>query len=86
MKANPILIAIAAAAFAAGSPALAQMQNDSMSKGAMSSDEGMMSGKKMSMADKKMMAKCNGMSHDMMMKNKGCMKMMKMHPDMMKGG
>ena len=88
MKANLMLIAVAAAAVAAGTPALAQMQSDSMKKGEMSSDKGMMSsGKdmKMSMADKKMMAKCNGMSHDMMMKNKGCMKMMKMHPDMMKG-
>lgn len=85
MKANRILIIAAASVFAAGTPALAQMQNDSMSKGSMSSDH-MMSGKKMSAADKKMMAKCQGMSHDMMMKNKGCMKMMKMHPDMMKGG
>ena len=41
---------------------------------------------KMSMAQKRMMTKCNAMSHDMMMKNKSCMKMMKMHPDMMKGG
>ena len=89
MKATRILIAAALAAFAAGTPALAQMQSDSMKKGEMSSDNGMMSsdkGMKMSAADKKMMAKCNGMSHDMMMKNKGCMKMMKMHPDMMKGG
>lgn len=80
MKARFMLIATAAAALAAGSPAVAQMQSDSMSSGKM------MSGKKMSAADKKMMTKCQGMSHDMMMKNKGCMKMMKMHPDMMKGG
>ena len=39
---------------------------------------------KMSRADTKMMKSCHAMSHDMMMKNKGCMKMMKMHPDMMK--
>ena len=82
MNAVRILITAALAAFAAGTPALAQMQSDSMKKGEMSSDKGM----NMSAADKKMMAKCQGMSHDMMMKNKGCMKMMKMHPDMMKGG
>ncbi len=39
---------------------------------------------KMSAADKRKMASCNAMSHDKMMKNAGCMKMMKMHPDMMK--
>ena len=86
MKTTQILIAATAAAFAFATPALAQMQGDAMKKDAMSSDKGMMSGKKMSASDKKMMTKCSGMSHDMMMKDKGCMKMMKMHPDMMKGG
>ncbi|MDQ2765420.1 MAG: hypothetical protein M3Y22_18660 [Pseudomonadota bacterium] len=38
---------------------------------------------KMSKADTKKMASCHKMSHEMMMKNKGCAKMMKMHPDMM---
>ena len=40
----------------------------------------------MSKHDMMMMKKCQGMDHDMMMKNKGCMKMMKMHPDMMSDG
>lgn len=39
---------------------------------------------KMSKADTKMMKSCHAMSHEVMMKKKGCMKMMKMHPDMMK--
>lgn len=33
-----------------------------------------------------MMKSCKSMSHDMMMKNKGCMKMMKAHPEMMSDG
>ena len=56
------------------------MQSGAMGNGAM------MSSDHMSMADKKMMKKCGAMSHDMMMKNKRCMKMMKMHPGMMSGG
>ena len=70
---------------AAGTPALAQsnsMSSDQMSSGQMSSGKMM----HMSAADKRMMTKCQGMSHDVMMKNKGCMKMMKMHPGMMQGG
>jgi hypothetical protein len=81
MKAIHSICAAAALVLIAGAPAYAQMSNDSMSKGATMSDSKM----KMSMADKKMMTKCQGMGHDMMMKDKGCMKMMKMHPDMMKG-
>ena len=83
MKSIKLMCAAAMIAGAIGAPAFAQMSNDSMKKdGMMSSDPHM----KMSMKNKKMMAKCNGMSHDMMMKNAGCMKMMKMHPDMMKDG
>ena len=41
---------------------------------------------KMSAADHKKMDACGAMSHDKMMKNAGCKKMMKMHPDMMKSG
>ena len=59
-------------------PALAQMASEQPMKP--------MKPMKMSVADKRMMAKCNAMTHDMMMKNKTCMKIMKMHPDMMKGG
>lgn len=39
---------------------------------------------KMSAKHMKMMQSCKAMDHEMMMKNKGCMKMMKKHPDMMK--
>ena len=90
MKSIKFFCAAASLAFIAGAPAFAQ---DAMGNGAMASDSmhkgGMMSsgsGMKMSMKDKKMMTKCQAMDHDMMMKNAGCTKMMKMHPDMMKGG
>ena len=53
----------------------------------MASKDGMMSkGGMMSKHDTMMMKKCQGMDHDMMMKNKSCKKMMKMHPDMMNSG
>jgi uncharacterized protein involved in copper resistance len=81
MKTIRMLCAAAALGLVAGAPAYAQMSNDSMSKGSMMSGDKM----KMSASDKKKMTKCQGMDHDMMMKDKGCMKMMKMHPDMMKG-
>lgn len=67
---------ICAAALLAGSiaaPAYAQM-----------ADSSAMKPMKMSMADKKMMTKCKAMTNAMMKKSKSCMKMMKMHPDMMK--
>lgn len=38
----------------------------------------------MSKADMKKMKACKAMSADKMAKNKGCMKMSQMHPDMMK--
>ncbi len=47
---------------------------DSMSSGGM----------KMSAADSKMMKSCMAMTEAKMMKNAGCVKMMKAHPDMMK--
>lgn len=72
----------AAAALLAAAPAFAQMSSgDSMSSGSMKSGS-----MKMSAKDKKMMTKCQGMSNDMMMKNKSCMKMTKMHPGMMSNG
>jgi hypothetical protein len=40
----------------------------------------------MSKHDMKTMKKCQAMSHDKMMKKSSCMKMMKMHSDMMKDG
>lgn len=93
MKTRNLTVA-AAAAILAVTPALAQMSNGSMSSGQMPSgsmSSGQMSNgsmasdpsMKMSAADKKTMAKCQGMPHDMMMKNRSCMKMMKMHPEMM---
>ena len=84
MKSTKLMCAAAVLAGLIGTPAFAQVSNDAMMKkdGLMSSDSKM----KISLKDKKMIARCNGMSHDMMMKNAGCMKMMKMHPDMMKGG
>ena len=73
------LLAMSALSIATASPALAQ---DAMMKDGMKSDSMM----KMSKADMKKMKSCNAMSHEMMMKNAGCKKMMKMHPDMMKQG
>lgn len=78
MKSIKLMCAAAMLAGVVGAPAYAQMASGGM----MSSDSGM----KMSMKDKKMMTKCQGMSHGMMMKSSGCKKMMKMHPDMMKNG
>lgn len=57
-------------------PALAQdamMKKDTMSSGQM----------KMSAADMRKMKSCRAMSHDRMMKDAGCARMMKMHPEMM---
>jgi hypothetical protein len=44
---------------------------------------GAMSRGQMSKADMATLKHCQAMSHDMMMKNAKCMKLMKMHPDMM---
>jgi len=57
------------------------MSNGAMSNKAMGSSPAM----KMTPMEMKTMKKCNAMSHDMMMKNAGCMKAMTMHPDMMGG-
>ena len=65
------LIAISALSITAAAPGIAQ---DAMMK----------DGKKMSAAETKKMNACNAMSHEKMMKNKGCAAMMKAHPDMMK--
>jgi hypothetical protein len=70
----------------AGGAAFAQSGGAMMkSDGAMKTDS--MAAKPMAMSakDMKTMKSCNAMSHDMMMKNKTCMTMSKMHPDMMKG-
>ena len=72
-----LAVGLTAVLFAgAASAQTGAMSSGSMSTGAMS---------KMSKSDMKMMDKCKGMDHDMMMKNKTCAKMMKMHPDMMSG-
>ena len=78
MKPFKVMCAAAMLAGITSVPAYAQMANgDAMSSGHMM---------KMSASQKRMMAKCTKMSHEKMMKNNSCMKMMKMHPDMMKGG
>lgn len=71
------LIAVSALSFAAAAPAVAQdaMMKDGMKSGSMM---------KMSAADTRKMKACNAMSHEKMMKNAGCARMMKAHPDMMK--
>lgn len=73
MKSIKLICAAAMLAGTMSAPAYAQMASDQAMKPM-----------KMSMAQKKMMTKCKAMSNEMMMKNKGCMKMMKMHPEMMK--
>ncbi|MGI9168702.1 MAG: hypothetical protein ACR2FH_00805 [Caulobacteraceae bacterium] len=66
-------------AFAGG----AYAQTDSMSKS--SSSDSMSSSSQMSKSDMAKMNKCKAMSHDAMMKDKGCAAMMKAHPEMMSG-
>ena len=86
-------LALAMLAFASGA-ALAQTNStgsmsstegmsssEGMSTGAMST--GAMSSSAMSKADMATLKHCQAMSHDAMMKNAKCMKMMKMHPDAM---
>jgi hypothetical protein len=71
-------------ATAAATPDIAQMQNGSMMAG---HEKGMMSSSgdmEMTKAQMASMKRCNVMSHSMMMKNKKCVAMMKMHPNMMK--
>lgn len=67
------LIALSAMSIAVAAPALAQgaMKPEKMTK--------------MSDADAKNIKMCQAMPHDKMTKNAECMKMMKKHPDMMKG-
>lgn len=73
------LLALSVLSLAASAPAVAQ---DAMMKsGSMMHSGSMM---KMSKADTKKMKMCSAMSHDRMMKNHSCAKMMKMHSDMMK--
>ena len=77
------LLGLCALSLAAATPAIAQ---DAMaSHGQMAAHDKMASGgMKMSAANTRKMKACNAMSHDAMMKNAGCAKMMKAHPDMMK--
>ncbi len=76
-----------------GVPAVAQtsrdtgmMTNSTMSNGMMANDHMMSNGKAMKMTKSQMasMKRCQAMSQARMMKNKTCMSMMKMHPEMMK--
>lgn len=77
------LLAISALSIAAATPALAQgaMANDGMMKDSMHAQPAM----HMSAADTRRMRSCQAMSHDRMMRNPGCARMMRMHPDMMHG-
>lgn len=77
MKTVALMCAAAMLAGTFGAPACAQ---DAMKKDAMASSGSPM---KISKAAQNKMASCQKMSPPAMMKNKGCMKMMKMHPDMM---
>lgn len=82
---SPMKTAFASLAILAFAGA-AYAQTDTMSKGSMSSSENMSSGSMhMSKSQMATMNKCKAMSHDAMMKSHSCMKMMKAHPDMMKG-
>lgn len=70
---------------AVGSPAFAE---DAMSSGDAMAAHGKMAAHsmKMSPAMQRKVTACNAMSHDAMMKNAGCAKVMKAHPDMMNHG
>lgn len=71
------ILAISAMSLAASAPAMAQ--------GAMAKEGAMHGGMpRMSAADTRMMNNCKAMSHERMMRNRGCARMMRMHPDMMK--
>jgi hypothetical protein len=74
-------IAAAGAAYAQDSGATPK---STMSSGQMMSGKSDMSKSKMSDEDTKTMKMCQGMSHDAMMKEKKCIDLMKVHPDMMK--
>ncbi len=75
---NHIKSAILGLALVAGAASGAFAQ----SSGAMD-ENGMAKPMHMSSHEKHMMKSCMAMSHDAMMKNSGCAKMMKAHPDMM---
>jgi hypothetical protein len=76
------LIAISALSVAAAAPVLAQgMAKDSMMKDGMHAQPAM----HMSSAEARQMRACKAMSHDRMMRNARCTRMMRMHPDMMGG-
>lgn len=78
-----IVLALTALTVTFAAPAVAQNAMSSPSKmgthDQMSSDA-----MKMSAADTRKMKSCNAMSREAMMKDAGCAKLMKAHPDMMK--
>ena len=77
MRTTTLILLSALSLTGTAAPAFAQ---DSMASGQMKSGSMM----KMSAADTRKMKACNAMSHDKMMKNAGCARMMKAYPDMMK--
>lgn len=79
-----------ALATAGAAPVLAQDTMGAQSGSAMNSasmaPSGSMAPGTMSKSQMAAMKKCQAMSSDMMMKNKKCASMAKMHPEMMQGG
>ena len=85
-----IMSAALALAAAATTPIMAQdtmgAQTGSATNGASMAPSTATSSGTMSKSQMAAMKKCQAMSSDMMMKNKKCMSMAKMHPEMMQGG
>ena len=79
MISTKLILGSIALVLATGAPAFAQ--NGMMASGGMHP-----SGMKMTKTQMASINRCKKMSHRMMMKSRTCMKMMKMHPDMMRGG
>lgn len=71
------LLIVSVMSLVAGTPAFAQ---DAMAPHGAMAPSGAM---KTSRATERKIKACNAMSHDAMMKNSGCAKVMKAHPDMM---
>ncbi len=79
MSSSKLTLGSIALVLATGTPAFAQ--DGMMSAGGMQP-----ASMKMTKSQMASMNRCKKMSHPMMTKNRTCMKMMKMHPDMMSEG
>ena len=73
---TPALLAISALSLIVSAPVFAgdPMMKDGMHTDAMAH---------MSAADTRRIQRCNAMTHDRMMHNRTCVRLMQMHPDMM---